>query len=67
MVLREDGYWLFYTGFSDENPPKNFLIGATNDWCDGAGDTCLCYEEEDGAEICLLESVTTFNLARRTR
>ena len=67
VVLREDGYWLFYTGFSDVNPPENFLIGANIDWCDGAGDTCLCYVEEGGTEICLLESVTTFNLARRTR
>lgn len=67
VVLREDGYWLFYTGFSDLNPPENFLIGANSDWCDGAGDTCLCYVEEGGTEICLLESVTTFNLARRTR
>jgi hypothetical protein len=67
VVLREDGYWLFYTGFSDVNPPENFLIGANIDWCDGAGDTCTCYEEEGGTEICLLKSVTTFNLARRTR
>ena len=66
VVLREDGYWLFYTGFSDVNPPENFLIAANNDWCasEAGGENCICYEEEDGAEICLLESVTTFNLAR---
>jgi hypothetical protein len=66
VVLREDGYWLFYTGYSAVNPPENFLVPANNDWCDGAGDTCICYVE-GGTEICLLESVMTFNLARRTR
>tara|TARA_B100001964_G_C13783617_1_gene401385 strand:- start:71 stop:520 length:450 start_codon:yes stop_codon:yes gene_type:complete len=68
VVLREDGYWLFYTGYSDVNPPEDFLVPANNGWCDGAGDTCKCFvEDEDGAEVCLLESVMTFNLARRTR
>jgi len=67
VALREDGYWLFYTGFSDVNPPENFLIPANNDCCKGAGDKCICYEEENGSERCLLESVTTFDLARRTR
>lgn len=66
MVLRQDGYWLFYTGFSDENPPEDFIIIANNDWCSGENgfESCICYEEEEGVEICLLESVTTFNLAR---
>lgn len=67
VVLREDGYWLFYTGFSDVNPPENFLVGANNNWCDDTGDTCICYEEDDTTEVCLLESVTTLNLARRSQ
>ncbi len=67
VVLREDGYWLFYTGFSDVNPPENFLVEAKLDWCANAGETCTCYEEDGGTEICLLKSVVTFNLARRTR
>ncbi len=64
-VLREDGYWLFYTGFSNVSPPENFLIPAHDAWCQTA-DTCICYDD-NGTQICLLKSVVTFNLARRER
>jgi len=67
VVLRDDGYWLFYTGFSDVNPPEDFLVPANKSWCDEAdAATCICYEEQGGEEICLLESVMTLNLARRS-
>ena len=65
MVLREDGYWLFYTGFSDISPPENFLIPANKTWCEEHAGPCMCFEEEPGIESCLLESVMTLNLARR--
>lgn len=65
-VLRPDGYWLFYTGFSSVDPPENFYVPANNDWCAGAGTTCTCYMES-GEEICLLPTVVTLNLARKQR
>ncbi|MBK8011618.1 MAG: hypothetical protein IPK13_09715 [Deltaproteobacteria bacterium] len=65
VVLRDDGYWLYYTGFSDVSPPENFLVPANNAWCRNAIDVCTCYDD-DGKEVCLLESVVTLNLARRT-
>ncbi len=65
-MLRPDGYWLFYTGFSSVDPPENFYVPANNDWCAGPGTACRCYTES-GEEICLLRTVVTLNLARKQR
>jgi len=66
VVLRPDGYWLFYTGFSSQNPPANFYVPASNSWCATAGSACSCFAADAGTETCLLPSVVTLNLARRT-
>lgn len=64
-VLRPDGYWLFYTGFSNQSPPQNFFVPANEAWCATAGSTCTCYTEDAGQKTCLLASVVTLDLARR--
>jgi len=66
VVLRDDGYWLFYTGFSDDNPPENFYIPAHNAWCATHEPPCLCFDDGNG-RVCLLRSLVTLNLARRAR
>lgn len=65
-VLRPDGYWLYYTGFSSVNPPQNFYVPANEGWCADAGVTCTCYDD-NGTQVCLLPTVMTLNLARKQR
>ncbi|MBI5538197.1 MAG: hypothetical protein HY898_36080 [Deltaproteobacteria bacterium] len=66
VALRPDGYWLFYTGFSKDAVPKDFWVPASQSWCGDAGAACTCFSEDGGPVTCLLPSVVTFNLARKT-
>lgn len=66
-VLRPDGFWLYFTGFSSVNPPPNFYVPANHGWCANAGTKCTCYTEPGGDEVCLLPTVVTLNLARKRR